>query len=56
MSSIFADHAPGQATCPAQCYRDSFLSESGILPAQRELEPLHEGRSAALMKSVPSSC
>jgi len=25
MSSIFADHAPGQATCPAQCYRDSFL-------------------------------
>jgi len=35
MSSIFADHAPAQATCPAQCYRDSFLSDSGSLPAQR---------------------
>jgi len=35
MSSIFADHALGQATCPAQCYRDALLSDSGILPAQR---------------------
>jgi len=34
-SSIFTDHAPAQATCPAQCNQDSFLSDSGIWPAQR---------------------
>jgi len=35
MVGIFADHAPAQATCPAQCYQDSFLSDAGSLSAQR---------------------
>jgi len=35
MVGIFADHAPAQATCPAECNRDSFLYDSGSLPAQR---------------------
>ena len=43
-SSIFTDHAPGQATCPAQCNQDSFLSDSGILPAQRGSDRFQNGR------------
>jgi len=51
-SSIFTDHAPAQATCPAQCYRYSFLSDSGIWPAQRRPSPFPGRPSAAFQEYV----
>jgi len=52
---ISTDHAPAQATCSAQCCQDSFLSDSGILPAERRESRFGAPATIACIHLVGSS-